>query len=182
MEFSDAGVHRGRAPATNPAEDLSFYDFVSAHFFEVIGNKVIRGRALDEQDTPNSHHVVQQTLADIDPNLTVRKMMTFEALVSGSFNSSRLMAQLTMMYGIVALVLASIGLYGVAAYTVARRTARLFSLGSRRVAEDQLFRTLRSVTRPLVWKPPFERPRGAANRSPAWLPSASASRITAPGN
>ena len=55
----------GHAPATNPAEDLSFYDFVSAHFFDTIGNKVTRGRPLDEQDTPNSHHVtvVNETFA-----------------------------------------------------------------------------------------------------------------------
>jgi ABC-type antimicrobial peptide transport system permease subunit len=73
----------------------------------------------------NYQRVVQQMLADIDPNLTVPKSMIMEELVSGSFNSPRLMAQLTSLYGIVALILASIGLYGVAAYMVARRTGEI---------------------------------------------------------
>lgn len=73
----------------------------------------------------NFQRAAQQTLADIDPHLTVRKMMTFQDLVDGSFNSSRLIAQLTTVYGSLALVLASIGLYGVAAYTLARRTSEI---------------------------------------------------------
>jgi ABC-type antimicrobial peptide transport system permease subunit len=73
----------------------------------------------------NYERAVQQTLADIDPNLTVRKMIKFEDMVNGSFNSSRLMAQLTTVYGILALALAAIGLYGVAAYTVTRRTSEI---------------------------------------------------------
>jgi predicted permease len=239
----------GRAPSANPSEDLSFYDFVSAHFFESIGNRIVRGRALDEQDTPTSHHVAvvnetfarkffpnqdpighhlgisdashggdyeivgvaedakftnaknptvpmffvpllqietyknsddqayqiwanyidsiqlrvvgrpenfqraaQQTLADIDPNLTVRKMMTFQDLVDGSFNSSRLMAQLTAVYGILALILASIGLYGVAAYTVARRTSEIgirMALGAQR--SSVIGMVLRSAMQPIAF-------------------------------
>jgi ABC-type antimicrobial peptide transport system permease subunit len=100
-----------------------------ANFIDTIQLRVV-GRP------ENYQRAVQQTLADIDPNLTVRKMMSFEDVVSGSFNSPRLIAQLTTVYGIVALILASIGLYGVAAYTVARRTSEIgirMALGAQRL-------------------------------------------------
>jgi ABC-type antimicrobial peptide transport system permease subunit len=63
--------------------------------------------------------------------------MTFQDLVDGSFNSSRLIAQLTTVYGILALILASIRLYGVAAYTVARSTSEIgirMALGAQRAS------------------------------------------------
>jgi macrolide transport system ATP-binding/permease protein len=65
---------------------------------------------------------VRRALAEVDPNLTVIDMMTFDERVSRSFNSERLIARLTTLFGVLALVLASVGLYGVASYTVARRT------------------------------------------------------------
>jgi macrolide transport system ATP-binding/permease protein len=99
----------------------------------------------------NYQRAVQQTLADIDPNLTVRRMMSFDDLVSGSFNSPRLIAQLTTVYGVLALVLASIGLYGVAAYTVARRTSEIgirMALGAQRVSVVGM--VLRSAMQPIA--------------------------------
>jgi macrolide transport system ATP-binding/permease protein len=99
----------------------------------------------------NYQRVVQQTLADIDPNLTVRRMVTFEDLVDGSLNSPRLIAQLTTVYGFLALILASIGLYGVAAYTVARRTSEIgirMALGAQRVAVVGM--VLKSAMRPVA--------------------------------
>lgn len=63
--------------------------------------------------------------AEIDPNLTVLKMTNLEEQVGTRLNSQRLLAQLTSMYGILALVLACVGLYGVAAYIVARRTSEI---------------------------------------------------------
>jgi macrolide transport system ATP-binding/permease protein len=68
---------------------------------------------------------VRRTLANISPNLTVVTYNTFADQVDGQFNQERLIARLTLMFGLLALVLASIGLYGVTAYTVARRTAEI---------------------------------------------------------
>jgi macrolide transport system ATP-binding/permease protein len=68
---------------------------------------------------------VRQTLASIDPNLTVVKYRTFEAQIGSQFDQERLLARLTLMFGFLALALASIGLYGVTAYTVARRTSEI---------------------------------------------------------
>ncbi len=70
----------------------------------------------------NLEVAVRKTLAGIDPNLTVLGMMSFAEQVSLNFNQARLIARLTELFGALALILACIGLYGVTAYTAARRT------------------------------------------------------------
>jgi predicted permease len=68
---------------------------------------------------------VRGTLADINPNLTVLDMMSLSEQLSRNFNQERLVARLTELYGLLALVLACVGLYGVTAYSVARRTSEI---------------------------------------------------------
>jgi predicted permease len=220
---------QGRPPGPR---DLAWYDRVSPRYFETIGTRVLRGRAIDEHDTPASRHVavvnetfvqrylpsqdplgvrfgngdashsgdyeivgvvedtkyrderapadpmyfvpilqmetytqpraaayqtwstfidslqlrvagrpesfqpaVLRALAEIDPNLTVIGMTSFTDQIGVRFNSPRLIARLTSIYGVLALVLASIGLYGVSAYLVACRTGEIgirMALGARR--------------------------------------------------
>jgi predicted permease len=79
--------------------------------------------------------LIRRTLGGIDPNLTITDLQTFDAQVAGNFNGERLGAQLTGIFGILALVLASVGLYGVMSYFVARRTGEIgirMSLGATR--------------------------------------------------
>jgi predicted permease len=66
--------------------------------------------------------VLTRTLADIDPNLTINSVRTMRQQVELSFDRERAVATLAGLFGVVALVLAAVGLYGVTAYTVARRT------------------------------------------------------------
>jgi ABC-type antimicrobial peptide transport system permease subunit len=73
----------------------------------------------------NVDAMVRHTLADIDPNLTVIDLHSLDYQVSDNFNQERLIARLTMLFGILALVLASVGLYGVTSYAVARRTSEI---------------------------------------------------------
>jgi predicted permease len=73
----------------------------------------------------NVEALIRRTLAGVDPNLTVFDLRTFEAQVVGNFNQERLIARLTSLFGIVALILASVGLYGVTSYFVARRTSEI---------------------------------------------------------
>ncbi|MGB8261697.1 MAG: ABC transporter permease [Terracidiphilus sp.] len=69
--------------------------------------------------------LIRHTLAAVDPNLTVRDLRTFDAQVAGNFNGDRLIARLCTLFGILSLILASVGLYGVMSYFVARRTGEI---------------------------------------------------------
>lgn len=68
---------------------------------------------------------VRRIFADVDPNLTVISIQTMQEQVANRLDQQRTVAQMTGLFGILALVLAAVGLYGVTAYTVERRTSEI---------------------------------------------------------
>src|SRR5579884_1484760 len=74
---------------------------------------------------PGFEKIVGDTLASINPNLTIVKFQTFQQQINDRFIDERLIARLTSLFGLLALLLAAIGLYGVTAYTVVRRTPEI---------------------------------------------------------
>jgi predicted permease len=74
---------------------------------------------------PNPEMPVRAALAEIDRGLPVFRFVPYDAVVASNFNQERLIARLTSAFGLVALTLACIGLYGVMSYFVARRTSEI---------------------------------------------------------
>ncbi len=68
---------------------------------------------------------VRSKVRALDSNLPIYGMRTMEQQISNSLLIERLIANLSAVFGFLATVLAVIGLYGVMAYTVARRTREI---------------------------------------------------------
>ena len=73
----------------------------------------------------NVDGLIRRTLAGIDPNLAVLDLRSLDAQVADNFTEDRLVAQLSSLFGILSLILASVGLYGVMSYFVVRRTSEI---------------------------------------------------------
>ena len=90
------------------------------------GSQLIQSIELHVAGTPeNLESNVMRVLAELDPDMTVLRMTTFGEQVSEALNQERLLAGLTTWFGVMALTLASIGLYGVTACTVEQRTREI---------------------------------------------------------
>jgi putative ABC transport system permease protein len=88
-----------------------------------------------QADLPRLQEQVRHALSQINPDLAVIDFVSFAEQVKGNFTQQKMIAKLVSFFGILALVLASIGLYGVTAYSVERRTSEIgirMALGANR--------------------------------------------------
>ena len=79
----------------------------------------------DHRRSPAVFQAMRATVRQLDANLPVYKLRTVEQQIDQSLLNERLIATLSTFFGLLATVLAIVGLYGVMAYTVARRTREI---------------------------------------------------------
>jgi predicted permease len=86
----------------------------------------IGGIMLVTRSTPGAMEAsLTRMFAEVDPNLTIVRVRSMQQQVDETFSQERAVASLAGLFGIVALLLAAVGLYGVTAYTVAQRTSEI---------------------------------------------------------
>jgi len=76
-------------------------------------------------DSRNLELQLRKALADIDPNLTIITVKSLDEQVASNFDQQRMVARLAVAFGLIAVLMAAIGLYGLTAYTVACRTGEI---------------------------------------------------------
>jgi predicted permease len=124
--------HRFYVPATQPAASISAVTFA------------IRPAA----NAAGVMTSVRQALQQAEPSMEVRAGTTVTESVDRRLGQDRLLARLSIAFGVVALLLAAIGLYGVLSYGVARRTNEI---GIRKALGAQHATVIAMILRETGW-------------------------------
>jgi predicted permease len=155
--FSDDLKHPGNFEIVGVTEDTNYWgptDKMRPMYFLAQGQTVHSDQPRNRQFEDRSQYLdaitlqtqgavpglepqVRRVLSQINPDLTLINFGSFAEQVEGNFTQQKMIAKLTSFFGILALVLASIGLYGVTAYSVERRTSEIgirMALGANRLS------------------------------------------------
>ena len=103
-------------------------DIPEQAFIPYLAGKNAGGMTMYVRTTLDSNQLfstIRTKVRELDSNIPVYAMRTTEAQIGNSLATERLIASLSAVFGFLATLLATIGLYGVMAYTVARRTREI---------------------------------------------------------
>lgn len=123
-------LYRGPSSTTSPVYFLPFSQtikFVPTGYqrFEA-STLYAHSIQLNVAGAPEAYEsVLRNTLAAINADLILSSVRTYTEQVAEQFNQQRLIARLTGIFSLLALLLASVGLYGVTSYNVTRRTGEI---------------------------------------------------------
>jgi predicted permease len=85
---------------------------------------------------------IQRALGEADPRLTMLNVFTAGELLDLQLAHEQMIGGLAQLFGILALILASVGLYGITAYSVARRTSEIGVRAALGATRGQVFRLI----------------------------------------
>jgi predicted permease len=110
------------------------------------GNIILQ---LHGSNPPAAEAAIRKAIRDVDANLPITAYYTFQELKGIGFIGSELLSRLCALFAFIALVLAAIGIYGVTAYSVERRTGEIgirMALGASRarILREVLMQSLSS--------------------------------------
>jgi predicted permease len=125
--------HPGEIEVIGVVKDAKYFALsenpVMAAYFPCTQNPGFYGNFLVRYaPNANRQEIVSRarlTVAEINPNILVNDVSTLEEQVDRSIARQALIAQLSSFFGVLAVFLASIGIYGLLSYSVARRTSEL---------------------------------------------------------
>jgi len=84
---------------------------------------------------------IRRTMQQVDPKLVLVNLRTMQAQIEDSLSNERMVTLLAIAFGVLATLLAGVGLYGVLAYSTAQRTREIgirIALGSSRTAISRI--------------------------------------------